>query len=181
MSGQKKPTRTEQMRVAIANGKKAKVAAAPTPPWVKATPVPDASNEPKKERSFNHRTAKARDARAKARGRLPVKTNLRAAFNGVEWFGELFVDGDAGLWVKTFAHKADGLFRLMEELDIMFWDWFTRAPKEEKERLTFVTDPPPPQPWTGVPTEPPVFAPPPPASAPGPSPSGPACTAGSPD
>lgn len=157
MSGPKKPTRTEQMRVAIANGKKAKVAAAATPAAPKATVVPAATDKgPKKERSFNHRTSKARDARAKARGRLPVGANFHSAWDGTSHQGSLvvpLVPELDGRDCKVFVHSTDGLFRLMEELDIMFWAWFVKeATVEEKAKLVFVTDPPPPQPWTGVPT-----------------------------
>lgn len=158
MAESKKTPRTDQLRQALANRPKpapkphAPVAAAATPKPKKANP----------------RSAKARDERANVRGRLPICTFSSQHWDGenytgvlvvnepppgVEAFGDIVNDKE---WdqatkprrVKAFHHKADGLFRLMEELDIMFWEWYAKeSTSEERKRLKFAQNPPAPAPF----------------------------------
>lgn len=136
---QEKP-RTQPDRPPQSN-KTGKVAAAVTPAG------------PKKPRRINPRSAPARDLRAKTRGRLPDYTTFDAEWNGKEWSGELAV------WVRlpyinervlemSFIGTADGLFRLAEELDIKFWEWYAKeATDEQKTRLVFAPESPAPAPY----------------------------------
>lgn len=126
-----------------------------------------AAATPKKKKN-NYRTAKARDLRTKSRGRMPVNTELWSAWDGNKWVGKLYVrtvppgvgnsedivndmeweEAVVPKKVKEFNHEADGLFRLMEELDIMFWEWLAKeATADQKARLVFAPDPPVPAPW----------------------------------
>lgn len=96
----------------------------------------------------NKRSAKARDARAKARGRLPNATVVTFQWGGAAWNGDMRLFGRFGQSVGHFMHASDGLFRCAEELDVMFWEWFTTAATEgEKRLLVFAPDPPAPAPW----------------------------------
>lgn len=93
----------------------------------------------------SERSAAARDARAKVRGRLPVNSAYSAAWTGAAWSGLLVLRaGLLGRHVKTFQHSAEdgGLFRTLEELDIKFWEWFA-APGDEavKALLQFAPEP----------------------------------------
>lgn len=140
-----------------------------------AKPVAAAATQPAKKAKPNPRTAKARDERAKARGRLPLWTQVDAVWNGTCYVGRLIVFEEVKTTplqvkletnlVKSFRHTADGLFRLMEELDVMFWNWFATATEAERARLHFAPDPPKPQPWVDQPVGPPTGGPLPPASA----------------
>lgn len=161
---EKKPTpKTEALKKALANRQ-------PKPPAAKKAPVAAAATRPKAE---NPRSAKARDARRERRGRLPQGTQVWAEWDGKEYVGKLYAVGPApknaiyatggtvlGVVypaaqieylptpVKEFIHKADGLFRLMEELDVMFWNWLAAPGDEEiKARLVFAPRPPAPEPW----------------------------------
>lgn len=105
-------------------------------------------------KKVNPRSAAARDARAKARGRLPENTFIATFFANGFWNADMRFGftGDMTEHVgqreamihmercKKLTHKADGLFRCLEELDIMFWEWFA-APGDEdvKKRLVFDT------------------------------------------
>lgn len=103
--------------------------------------------KPKKEKD-NPRSYKARDARSKTRGRLPVNATVTAVWMGSEWRGGLDIYKENDELIKRIRHQAEGLFRLMEELDIMFWEWFAKeASAEEKARLVFAPHPPEPAPW----------------------------------
>lgn len=107
----------------------------------------------KKHKKQNPRSAKARDERAKRRGRLPKGVTLSVEWDGLEancWHGEMTLWGptaiNTGEPVKTFQHKADGLFRLCEELDIMFWNWLSSPGDEDiKAKLVFAPEPPVPE------------------------------------
>lgn len=148
-----KPTRLEKMRDALKNKPKAvktekkqktgKVAAAATP-----AKVADGPPVPKKP---NHRAAKARDERAKKRGRMPVGSTVHAAWDGTKWVGSMVIPYSGGLGgydSRVFTHESDGLFRLMEELDVTFWQWYAKeATDEEKKRLVFALRPPAPARW----------------------------------
>lgn len=82
----------------------------------------------------NPRTAEARDARAKARGRLPCGWGVEAHWNGKEWVGQARVQYETGslapMVAWEFTHKSDGLFRLMEEIDVEFWQWAASHPED---------------------------------------------------
>lgn len=97
------------------------------------------------------RSAEARDARAKTRGRLPVGSWATATWSGVAWLAVLNVvctvetiAGRTEVVAKSFTHSAPdgGLFRTLEELDIQFWEWFASdADKEVKAMLHFAPEP----------------------------------------
>ena len=82
------------------------------------------------------RSAAGRDARVNARGRLPGFSQVVAAYDaeaGV-WKGSLSVPYESpGLghsW-EQFRHEADGLFRLMEELDGQYRAWLAEREKNK--------------------------------------------------
>ncbi len=126
----------EQMKQAIAGAKaKPKVAAAATPP----KPPPKLSTKPK-------RSAAARDARAKARGRLPVRTAVGAEWTGEKWAGWMKVYWGNGNVMHHIVHEADGLFRLLEEMDVRMWDWIADAANADRvAALVFNPDAPDPE------------------------------------
>lgn len=120
----------------------------PKPPALPKSQVVAASTqEPKKP---NPRTSRARDERSAKRGRLPERTLVGATFDGSgQWLGHMTLwDCKGNGPIKTFLHEADGLFRLMEELDIQFWNWFaTKVDDEIKAKLVFLSQPPAPAPF----------------------------------
>lgn len=91
------------------------------------------------------RSAEARDARAKARGRLPAGTVIHGAWVGATWIMTMSIRaGVLHPCLKSFTHSAPdgGLFRTLEELDIRFWEWFASdADKEIKAVLHFAPEP----------------------------------------
>lgn len=99
----------------------------------------------------SERSAAARDARAKARGRLPVGSWATVVWNGADWIAVLNVvcavetlAGRTEAVAKSLTHSAPdgGLFRTLEELDIKFWEWFASdADKEVKAMLHFAPEP----------------------------------------
>lgn len=105
------------------------------------TPVAAAANlaEPKPPKKENPRSSMARDARAKKRGRLPECTRIEASFAAGTWLGKVFVHDKNANCIMYFEHAADGLFRLMEELDVRFWQWFISLGEESdiKKSLVF--------------------------------------------
>lgn len=145
MPENKKTPRTEALRKALDN--KPKVVQPSAPPLHPKAKVAAAATPtlPKKQ---NPRSAAARDARSKERGRVPLYTTW-----SLEWMGDR-VEGQMQLWdatgelVTSFSHKAEGVFRLLEELDIRFWNWFVKdATDDQKKRLGFAPNPPVPAPF----------------------------------
>ena len=83
-----------------------------------------------------NRSAKARDERHRKRGRLPDGSHFRQTWNGMSWQCELWIVGTHGTGVKGFNYSSDGLFRALERLDVMFWEWYsTEAPDDVKAKL----------------------------------------------
>lgn len=122
----------------------------PNPPAKVAPPVATVATP--KEKRGNPRTAKARDARMKTRGRLPDRTMLRCAWDGVRWVGTIELYGSKWRATGGPSHVinllSDGLFRLMEELDVAFWEWWAKPGDEAiKALLTFAPNPPAPARW----------------------------------
>lgn len=108
----------------------------------KTQPKVAAAATPKKP---NPRSAEARDARAKSRGRLPINAFGNWFWDGKSFSGELKIqtlfDAAEPRMIKLFSHTADGQFRLMEELDIMFWEWYAKkATVEDKAQLVFAPE-----------------------------------------
>ena len=124
-----------------------------------ATPKKENRSKPRARYVKDHpRSANAREERMKTRGRLPDRTTATATYLTGRWYGNITVWDSKCSAVRSFLHEAEGLFRLMEELDVMFWEWYAqRATDAEKARL--------------------VFAPLLPESAPEPYPVGPGSTA----
>jgi hypothetical protein len=108
--------RREDMKKAVEAGRASKGKPPPKPAKVAAAATP-AAKKP------NPRSAAARDARAKARGRLPVNTVVAGEWRGDQYYGTFTLYCPRATRLKVFSHYADGLFRLMEEMDVMFWDW----------------------------------------------------------
>lgn len=79
------------------------------------------------------RKAKARDARACARGRLPVGTRFNSKMISEEaWECEMMIPIGTGFPLtryKTITHIAKGLFQCLEECDLMYRKWL----KENRE------------------------------------------------
>lgn len=171
----KKPSQTSRIRETLAKHKEdKKVATVATPAKTAAPKVATVASSntvlqaPKKP--TNKRSAKARDLRMKVRGRLPVNAQFFSVWNGVKHEGRLTVytvppgidnykggdivndmemdEATVPVSVKKFFHKAEGVFRLMEELDVMFWEWYAKvATAEEKAKLVFAPDPGRPEPY----------------------------------
>lgn len=129
-------TNREKMKAALVAAAAAK--GKPPPPAAAAT-VP--------KRKKPSRSAPARDARAWARGRLPRETHVSAVWTGKMWAGSLTAYGADGVAVFRVSMARDGQFRLMEEMDVLFWEWFAspEAVSEGKDRLVFAPDPQPPE------------------------------------
>lgn len=133
-------TRREQMKAAVAGALAAKAVAdkaaakEAAKPAVASDAKPAVPKKPKVERS-----AKARDARAADRGRLPSGSKFETEYDGdkKEWSGKLLVFTEEMFGTPvymTFHHKAEGVFRLLEELDVMYWEWvqaFSKPPAGE--------------------------------------------------
>lgn len=128
--------KTEDMRNAIRRGQAASGGKKPVklppklPPWQVA-----AAATAKKP---NPRSAAARDARAKARGRLPVTTTFTTVYLGRGQHEGAMRVPYMGV-AKEFIRRSDGLFRLIEELDIEFWNWFATLDADEKASMEFDT------------------------------------------
>lgn len=117
----------EEMKKAIekikAEGKKIKLATAAMKA-AKLFAYQKGVKPPKSQRS-----AAARDARAKTRGRLTGGSYFEATYSSANkrWNGSLYValaepvSGPEDY--KVFSHGAPGLFQLLEELDVMYWEW----------------------------------------------------------
>lgn len=153
--------RTNEVRKALAH--RPVPARQPLPP-----PKPKVKPDPKAIKKVNPRSAKARDARALARGRLPIGTAWTTRWDGqvvtgvlclftvppgIEAYGGDIVndfemdEATKPKLVKAFNTQGDGVFRVMEELDVMFWNWFAAAGDEAaKARLVFSPNPPAPAP-----------------------------------
>lgn len=125
----------ERMKAALSGHKAAKPSGKPPAAAAKKPEVP---------KKPNPRSAAARDARAKARGRLPQESYYESKYLNGQYVGRLVLHtvvlgGDPGsnplVPVKEFRHSADGLFRFMEELDVMFWNWFAADGDGEIKRL----------------------------------------------
>lgn len=115
-------TNRERVQKALEDAKKMA-----TPKGKRITPKPDAPKPLAKgeKPSKRQRTAAARDARMPTRGRLPVRTMFQhVKFLGDRWTGEMKVpiDNEEQEW-KTFTGEAPGVFQLLEELDVMYWEW----------------------------------------------------------
>lgn len=169
----KKPSQTSRIRETLEKHKQEKKVATVATPAKKAdkkvATVASSNRVLQTPKKPNPRSVKARDLRAKARGRLPVGTRMFTHWAGSIWEGRLIVytvppgvegygddivnemEYDAATVpkaVREFVAKADGLFRLMEELDVMFWTWLaTVATEEEKAKLVFAKEPPKPEPY----------------------------------
>lgn len=116
-------TNRELMAKALEEQKKKKNPPKPPPTPVKAFKVGE--KPPKKQRS-----KESREARAKTRGRLPAGCRFELEWNHEKqnWKGRLsFTEGD-GLYTRNIFHEAPGVFQLLEELDIIFWE---RVAKEK--------------------------------------------------
>lgn len=91
------------------------------------TPKPDAPKPLVKgeKPSKRQRTAAARDARMPTRGRLPLTSQFLTVMLETCWEGALRVpvDYDGVRAVKEFIHRSPGVFQLLEELDVMYWEW----------------------------------------------------------
>ena len=133
--------RREEMKRAIEQHK-----AVSPPKAAKKVILKVAAAATKKVRN-NPRSAKARDARAKARGRLPTGTTISTEFNGKDWDGELCVFDTDGRLMHSIIHRAEGHFRLSEELDVHFWNWFSQQPPIIKAQMAFSTESPKPEPY----------------------------------
>lgn len=73
----------------------------------------------------SQRKSKARDARACARGRLPVGTRFTSSMIGPEeWECLMEVPLNPGSpHLKEIRHRAKGLFQCLEELDLLYRKW----------------------------------------------------------
>ena len=152
----KSPTKQELLKK-IADAKASKVAAAATQKLdqpirtMPLRPKVPGQNPAKKK---NPRSWKSRDARGKTRGRLPDNTLMSGRWSGTEWVGSMEVYTKDGDTLYTLEHQADGLFRLMEEMDIKFWNWFAHdATVGQKGSLAFAPHPPAPAAWVSPGTQ----------------------------
>lgn len=139
----------QRMRDAIASKPQAKPAQQPPKTdKVAAKPVATVATSPFPKKK-NPRTVKAREARAAQRGRLPNDTSINTRWNGTRWSGMMALRKvNVFVPIKELVHETDGLFRLMEELDIMFWNWMaTKGDEDIKALLVFAPNPPVPAPW----------------------------------
>jgi len=109
---------------------------------------------PPAPRKPNWRSARARDERAARRGRAPIGYWVEAYWDGLRWNGVATVQTANEATVYTQTHSADGLFRLMEELDVKFWEWFAQAQPDVRAALRFAESPPAPEPAGGHPAAP---------------------------
>lgn len=122
----------DELRKAIENGRKksAKPVQAPKPKVPPTKPKPFVAGEKPSKRQ---RSAAARDARMKTRGRLPNTASVEAVWdskNG-EWFGHIVVpvQDPAGIMTQFTARKP-GLFELCEALDVLYWEWVAQEVKK---------------------------------------------------
>jgi hypothetical protein len=97
---------------------------------------------PKHDKQFKRpgRSAAARDARHKTRGRLPIGFQIFILpWDGKAWTITGAITGKLGedkpAWSKTIV--ADGLFRALEELDMAFWEWKVTLSEEEQKKFVF--------------------------------------------
>lgn len=101
-------------------------------PPAKPKPPVAAAAKPKSDKPG--RSAKARDERAKRRGRLPFGYSIEAHWYEGGWVAEAKVSYATGPLAPMVAydarHRSDGLFRLMEEMDVMFWEWVAANPDD---------------------------------------------------
>ena len=141
MSEQNKNSNVQRMREAIKN----------RPPLKKPSLLHKPTAAAKKH---NPRTFKARDERAKKRGRLPTNVRVEATWDGEKWVGLIECREPDMYPIIVLGHQADGLFRLMEELDIKFWQWYSKeATADQKAKLIFAPSPPAPAAWPGQTSE----------------------------
>lgn len=83
----------------------------------------------------SQRSAAARDARSKTRGRLPLDAYFTSLDqferDGKRWWGTTLIvpNGDGS---KEFKHEANGLWQLLEEIDVMYWEWVAAKTSERK-------------------------------------------------
>lgn len=124
-------TRREKMQRAIESAR----AAAPVP---KVAPkaasdatgagsgaAPKAAPEGPQKPPKVKRTSAARDARARARGRLPDRSSFKVEYDAqsATWVGSLVVPvGGDFFHGLELRHRADGVFRLLEEIDAFYWE-----------------------------------------------------------
>lgn len=88
-----------------------------------------AAGKQKKCKKAYRRSARARDLRMATRGRLPNGVEVTARYYGGKWAGVMRVICPSDRSKdEVFEHLADGLFRLMEELDVKFWEWCALNP-----------------------------------------------------
>ncbi len=105
----------------------------------KVEPLPVAAAKTKKERKprKDGRSPKARDARMKTRGRLPAGSEFKdVKWDGDQWRGRLVVplplsSGPPEVG-SDFRGRADGLFALLESLDVMYWECIAKEEAEAK-------------------------------------------------
>lgn len=114
-------TKRELMAKALEDQKKKKNPPKPPPAPVKAFKVGE--KPPKKQRS-----KESREARAKTRGRLPAAAQFVTIMReDGKWDGWLWIPiGPKKSDVMEFHHIAPGVFQLLEDLDIMYWEWVAK-------------------------------------------------------
>jgi hypothetical protein len=156
MSEPKKFSRTESIKDSIARSKAMQQSApqhglqpVPRAPFKKGGKPfkPKAPQKPAGPKKLNPRSAKARDARAAARGRLPDNFVTQELWTGTVYKGYAAARDGKGNVVWDLNCDAKGMFELREAMDIAFWNWFATAPDAEKSRLVFNPDPPKPDPF----------------------------------
>lgn len=135
----------DRMKKAIEERAKKKPGAKPV-----AKPDPKAVVEAAStQKRPNWRSARARDARAKERGRLPHGTRIETTYLGRGVVsGVMTVPAlDSGETMFSVSLSGDGHFELSERLDVAFWEWMA-SPDGDAARpyLTFDDGDYPPEP-----------------------------------
>lgn len=128
----------DRMKEAVEGHKAQKPQSKPAKKAVKvaAAATPEGPKKP------NPRSAAARDARAKARGRLPNMVTVELAHCDGLWSGAMRINywqpkdgGGRSLQSVIFTTRSKGQFETAEALDVLFWAWFVAAGDEPIKAL----------------------------------------------
>lgn len=116
-------TKRELMAKALEEQKKIQANKKPAPAPPKATPNSPTQFKVGEKPPKSQRSKAAREARAKTRGRVPHKTKILATWYEAmgKWGGIMTVSNG-----PSISHEAPGVFQLLEELDIMYWEWVAK-------------------------------------------------------
>lgn len=84
------------------------------------------------------RSAKARDARLKMRGRLPAGAFLVQSWNGEAWVVRMtiYTNTPGKLYSKSLS--GDKVFDLIENLDVAYWEWYAMTPDADPVKASIM-------------------------------------------